>query len=143
MIFTVDFKVESTQSAFLDLFNDIVVDVPAEDMYYLLQTFASMALAREMDDIEFIGRVTTDLFMVCSYSFFNEKNVNFPHSHYFFNILNMLNISNDIQIGFINALTRDTCYKIVRDLLVNITSKHTVLISDLLLLLRENFKKVN
>lgn len=87
----------------------IVIDVPAEDMYYLLQTFASMAMAREMIDIDFIRCITTDLF----------------------------------KVGFINALTRDNCYKIVRDLLVNITSKHTELISDLLQLLRENFKVVN
>lgn len=92
----------------MEHFNDIVVDVPAEDMYYLLQTFASMALAREINDIEFIRRVTTDLF----------------------------------KVGFTNALTRDNCYKIVRDLLVNITSKHTDLISDLLTLLKENFKLV-
>lgn len=104
-----DFQKKASQVAFLEHFNDIVVDVPAEDMYYLLQTFASMALAREMNDLEFIRRVTTDLF----------------------------------KVGFINALTRDNCYKIVRDLLVNITSKHTELISDLLTLLKENFKLVN
>lgn len=104
-----DFQLKASQSAFLEHFNDIIVDVPAEDMYYLLQTFASMALAREMNDLEFIRRVTTDLF----------------------------------KVGFINALTRDNCYKIVRDLLVNITSKHTELISDLLTLLKENFKLVS
>lgn len=104
----IDFQLKASQSAFLEHFNDIIVDVPAEDMYYLLQTFASMALAREMNDLKFIRRVTTDLF----------------------------------KVGFINAITRDNCYKIVRDLLVNITSKHTELISDLLTLLKENFKLV-
>lgn len=49
---------------FLNKFNDSIIDVPAEDMYYLLQTFASMALAREIEDFEFINRVTIDLFKV-------------------------------------------------------------------------------
>lgn len=56
---------KATQSAFLEQFNDIVVDVPAEDLYYLLQTFASMALSREINDLDFIRCVTTDLFKVC------------------------------------------------------------------------------
>lgn len=59
-----DFQAKVSQSAFLEQFNDIVTDVPAEDMYYLLQTFASMALSREMNDIDFIRCVTTDLFKV-------------------------------------------------------------------------------
>lgn len=61
---SIDFQAKTDQSAFLEQFNDIVIDVPAEDMYYLLQTFASMALARELNDIEFIRRVATDLFQV-------------------------------------------------------------------------------
>lgn len=59
-----DFQVKASQSAFLEQFNDIVVDVPAEDLYYLLQTFASMALSREIKDLDFIRCVTTDLFKV-------------------------------------------------------------------------------
>lgn len=59
-----DFQVKASQSAFLEQFNDIVVDVPAEDLYYLLQTFASMALSREINDLDFIRCVTTDLFKV-------------------------------------------------------------------------------
>lgn len=55
---------KASQSAFLEQFNDIVVDVPAEDLYYLLQTFASMALSREIKDLDFIRCVTTDLFKV-------------------------------------------------------------------------------
>lgn len=47
------------------------------------------------------------------------------------------------KVGFINVITKDNCYKIVRDLLVNITSKHTELISSLLFLLKENFKSVD
>lgn len=49
---------------FLNKFNDSIIDVPAEDMYYLLQTCASMALAREIEDFEFINRITIDLFKV-------------------------------------------------------------------------------
>lgn len=59
-----DFQSKASESAFLEQFNEIVTDVPAEDMYYLLQTFASMALSRELKDLEFIRCVTTDLFKV-------------------------------------------------------------------------------
>lgn len=59
-----DFKVRIFMPDFLNKFNDSIIDVPAEDMYYLLQTFASMALARESNDYEFINRVTIDLFKV-------------------------------------------------------------------------------
>lgn len=64
MQFISDFQVRASQCAFLEQFNDIVVDVPAEDLYYLLQTFASMALSREINDLDFIRCVTTDLFKV-------------------------------------------------------------------------------
>lgn len=61
-----DFKHENlTTSECMQKFNDIIIDVPAEDMYYLLQTFYSIALSRKMDDFEFIERVTFDLFKVC------------------------------------------------------------------------------
>lgn len=62
---TEDFKVRIFMPDFLNRFNDSTIDVPSEDMYYLLQTFASMALARESSDYEFINRVTIDLFKVC------------------------------------------------------------------------------
>lgn len=93
----------------MNRFNDTIIDVPSEDMYYLLQTFASMALARETIDMDFIQCVTVDLF----------------------------------KVGFTNVITKDNCYKIVRDLLVNLTTKHTVLLSNLLFLLKENFKLVD
>lgn len=60
---------KASHSAFLEQFNEIVIDVPPEDMYYLLQTFASMALSREMNDIAFIRCITTDLFKVCLFEF--------------------------------------------------------------------------
>lgn len=46
------------------------------------------------------------------------------------------------QIGFVNRLTKESCYKIARDLLVNITTKHTELISTLLYMLKDNFRTV-
>lgn len=93
---------------FLNRFNDTIIDVPAEDMYYLLNTFSSMALAQSNTDLEFVRCVIVDLF----------------------------------KVGFTNIITKDNCYKIVRDLLVNITMKHTELISNLLFLLKDNFKLV-
>lgn len=103
-----DFRTKVMETDFLNRFNDTVIDVPSEDMYYLLQTFASMAMARDIVDIEFIECVTTDLF----------------------------------RVGFTNVITRDSCYKIVRDLLVNITSKNTELISCLLYLMKKSLKLV-
>lgn len=47
------------------------------------------------------------------------------------------------QIGFLNAITKDSCYKIVRDLLANITTKQTDLISCLLSMLKQNFRSVD
>lgn len=64
--FLADYKSIVSSSDFLDKFNDTVIDVPAEDMYYLLQTFASMAMARPWSDCDFIYCVTTDLFKVYS-----------------------------------------------------------------------------
>lgn len=49
-------------SNFLIHFNDTIVDVQADDMYYLLQTFSSMAMAQS--NLEFIERITLDLFQV-------------------------------------------------------------------------------
>lgn len=68
-----DFQVVISQSAFLEQFNFIVIDVPAEDMYYLLQTFGSMALARDITDIDFIRCITTDLFKA-SVTLQNDRN---------------------------------------------------------------------
>lgn len=47
------------------------------------------------------------------------------------------------QIGFLNAISKESCYKIARDLLVNITTKQTDLISCLLLMLKQNFRSVD
>lgn len=60
-----DFREKAISSNLLEHFNDTIVDVAPEDMYYLLQTFSSMALSRNAtDDYEFIERVTLDLFQV-------------------------------------------------------------------------------
>lgn len=60
----IDYKAKVSAGDFLDKFNDTVIDVPAEDMYYLLQTFASMAMARPWSDTDFVYCVTMDLFKV-------------------------------------------------------------------------------
>lgn len=67
------------QTEFMEKFNDTIIDIPVEDMYYLLQTFSSIALARKMSDWDFIERITLDLFKVsffinnifdCGFEFF-------------------------------------------------------------------------
>lgn len=81
MLFLVtDFKAKASETNFLERFNDIVIDVPAEDLYYLLQTFASMAMSREIIDFDFIYCITIDLFKV-------SKNINiiiYLSKQYFF-----------------------------------------------------------
>ncbi len=46
------------------MFNDSLVDVPSDDLYYLLQTFSSMALSRDLKEWDFVVRVTMDIFQV-------------------------------------------------------------------------------
>jgi hypothetical protein len=83
-------------------FDEVLADIPAEDLYYLLQAFSSMALMRDKSDWDFIEMVTVDLF----------------------------------RIGYVSEYTKETCYKTVKDLLINITTKYPELISQLLQLLR-------
>lgn len=47
-----------------------------------------------------------------------------------------------LQISFIDPITKENCYKIGRDLLANITTKFTELISSLLIEIRDNFRQV-
>lgn len=58
---------KTCNSDFMEKFNDTIIDIPAEDMYYLLQTFLSIAMARQECDWEFIQRITLDLFKVYFY----------------------------------------------------------------------------
>lgn len=55
-------KAKEQAEGFLQHFNDTIVDVPAEDMYYLLQTFASIAQSRDVSDRT--DRELIDLFEV-------------------------------------------------------------------------------
>lgn len=63
-----DFKGRCTSADILIQFYDAAVDIPAEDLYYLLQTFSSMALSRinNASDSLFVERVTLNLFEVIS-----------------------------------------------------------------------------
>lgn len=64
-----DFMNKIHQTEFMEKFNDSIIDIPVEDMYYLLQTFSSIALAREKSDWDFIQRITLDLFKVGFYKY--------------------------------------------------------------------------
>lgn len=48
------------------MFNESLVDVPSDDLYYLLQTFSSMALSRDLKEWDFVVRVSMDIFQVCN-----------------------------------------------------------------------------
>lgn len=92
-------------------FNDTVIDVPAEDMYYLLQTFASIAQSRDAAGVD---RALIECVML----------------HLF-------------EIGFINAATTASSYKIVRDLLANITDESPALLSALLERTKQRFADID
>lgn len=59
------------ESNFLtDTFNDSIVDIPPDDLYFLLQSFSQMALSRTKDDWNFIKCVTLNLLKI---GFINEN----------------------------------------------------------------------
>lgn len=49
---------------FMRQFNDVIIEVPADDLYYLLQTFGNMILSRDKSDWDFIRIVSIRLFEV-------------------------------------------------------------------------------
>lgn len=78
------------------------------ECYYLLNTFANMALARELYDMGFIKLVLIDL----------------------------------LQIGFISETTQEACSKNARILLTHLTSKHPVLLSDIVAIVHRNMASI-
>lgn len=105
---TQNFKEKIIDKNFENKFNENNVDVPAEDLYYLLQTFSNMILSRDENDWDFIKLATLHLF----------------------------------EIGYVNKITREICYKTTRDLLINITTKYPVLISDLFIHFKSQISEV-
>lgn len=74
-------KAQARADGHMQHFNDTIADVPADDLYYLLQTFASIAQSRdagEQVDRELIESVLIDLFEVCDLA-----NANCTHSNRF------------------------------------------------------------
>jgi hypothetical protein len=66
--FFADFQLKIQQNPKFDqALNDQIDEILAEDLYYLLQSFSAMALAREKCDWDFIIHVTIDLLKVCNY----------------------------------------------------------------------------
>lgn len=110
------------------MFNESLVDVPSDDLYYLLQTFSSMALSRDLKEWDFVVRVSMDIFQV------RNLTISFCPSCRCNTVV--------FQIGFVNASTKELCYKISRDLIVNITTLHPYLISSLLAEIKENYETV-
>lgn len=125
-----DFKLEICDPRFMEQFNDTIIDLPSEDLYYLLQTFSSLVLSRNSKEWDFIECVTMNLFRVRYIFEFGTDNLISFDSFFF-------------QIGFVNKSTKENCYKIVKDLLGNITSKYPILMSSLLMILKENFRLVS
>lgn len=55
----------------------------------------------------------------------------------------VVRVSMDIfQIGFVNSATKELCYKISRDLIVNVTTLHPYLISSILAEIKDNYEAV-
>jgi ectopic P granules protein 5 len=68
--FLADFQAKIQQNANFDqTLNDQVDEILAEDLYYLLQSFSAMVLARKKCDWDFIVHVTIDLLKI---GFINE-----------------------------------------------------------------------
>lgn len=103
-----NFKEKIIEKNFENKFNENNIDVPAEDLYYLLQTFSNMILSRHRNDWDFIKLATLHLF----------------------------------EIGYVNKITREICYKTTRDLLINITTKYPELISDLFIHFKSQISEV-
>lgn len=125
---------------FLRQFSDTVVDVPAEDMYYLLQTFGSIAQSRKANgpgDRELIESIMLDLFEVCCDHFESYS------TEFVCLICLRSGAATHTQIGFVNATTSETSYKIVRDLLANITDETPDLLSVLLERTKLRFKAIS
>ncbi|XP_066590073.1 ectopic P granules protein 5 homolog isoform X2 [Prorops nasuta] len=99
---------ELTCSRLSKQFEDKLCKMPGDESYFLLTTFANMAMARGLEDYDFIRATTLDLF----------------------------------QIGFLSEKTQESCSKDARSLLSNLTSKYPMLLSDILLKLRDNFGSV-
>lgn len=100
-------------------FEDKLNSLEDGEVYYLLNTFANMALARSENDIDFIYSATVDLLKVCFL---------FPCQEIVF----LIYIFFDIQVGFISDNTKDSCSKSARILLTHLTSKYPNLLSDIL-----------
>ncbi|XP_014236749.1 ectopic P granules protein 5 homolog isoform X1 [Trichogramma pretiosum] len=90
------------------IFEEKLSHLPGDESYFLLTTFANMAMARTYQDYEFVRAATIDLF----------------------------------QIGFLSAMTQDSCSKDARSLLSNLTIKYPSLLSDILVKLKDNFESV-
>ncbi|PNF33683.1 hypothetical protein B7P43_G12333, partial [Cryptotermes secundus] len=87
-------------------FEEKLTSMPDAESFYLLTTFANMAMARsDPADRSFVHAATLDLF----------------------------------QVGFLSSATQDSCSKTARVLLANITSRHPLLLSDVLYKLQDNF----
>lgn len=103
-----NFKEKIIERNFENKFNENNIDVPAEDLYYLLQTFSNMILSRDRNDWDFIKLATLHLF----------------------------------EIGYVNKITKEICYKTTRDLLLNITTKYPELISELFIYFKSQISEV-
>lgn len=62
--FTTNFTEKSSDEQLIKKFVINVVEMPSEDLYYLLQVFAAMACSRETYDWDFIQIVTLGLYEV-------------------------------------------------------------------------------
>jgi hypothetical protein len=55
-------------------FEEKLSNLPGDESYFLLTTFANMAMARSNQDYEFVRATTIDLFQVtCPFNIHNQK----------------------------------------------------------------------
>lgn len=128
-LFIQDLESELNSSTVRKQFEEKLSKMPGDESYFLLTTFANMALAREHQDYDFIRATTIDLFQVSNRYIFKPS----LRVQFFLWIL---------QIGFLSAKTQDSCSKDARSLLSNLTNKYPTLLSDILIKLKDNFGSV-
>lgn len=61
----VDWEAKLNCSQLHKQFEEKLCNMPGDESYFLLTTFANMALARDYQDYDFVRTTTIDLFQVC------------------------------------------------------------------------------
>ncbi|XP_055633796.1 ectopic P granules protein 5 homolog isoform X2 [Toxorhynchites rutilus septentrionalis] len=99
-----DFRTKCIGDDRRDKFRNSLFEMPSEDLYYLLQVFSSMALARESSDIEFVEAVTLNLFDI---GYLNEYTKDFCYKAVKDLLLNIVTKYPSLVTNLLQSLKQD------------------------------------